>query len=67
MERMTMSKAEAKKLAIAEIADLMDKYTKYVQRVKDQSFDDAIRSQLKTKSDIIRMLLHGLESGYYET
>ncbi|MBY0515147.1 MAG: hypothetical protein K2P78_14735 [Gemmataceae bacterium] len=61
-----MDKAEAKKLAIAEVADLMDKYTKYVQSVKDQPFDAAIREQLKSKSDIIRMLLLGLESGYYE-
>ncbi|MCE9565955.1 MAG: hypothetical protein K8U57_28360 [Planctomycetes bacterium] len=62
-----MNKAEAKKLAIEEISDLMDKYTKYVQSVKDQPFDAGIREQLKTKSDIIRMLLLGLESGYYET
>ncbi len=67
MDSMTTSKAEAKKLAIAEIADLMDKYTKYVQSVKDKQFDDAIRSQLKSKGGIIRMLLLGLESGYYET
>ena len=45
----------------------MDKYTKYVQSVKDQPFNAEIRERLKTKSDIIRMLLLGLESGYYET
>jgi hypothetical protein len=62
-----MNKAEAKKLAIAELAYLMGEYTKYVESVKDQPFDAAIRETLKSKSDIIRMLLLGLESGYYET
>ena len=62
-----MSKAEAKKLAIEEIVHLMREYTSYLESVKDQPFDAAIREQLKSKSDIIQMLLLGLQSGYDET
>jgi DNA-binding protein H-NS len=61
-----MNKVEAKKQAIQEVAELMKKYTEYVESVKDQPFTPEIREQLRSKGNIIRWLQQGLESGYYD-
>jgi hypothetical protein len=62
-----MNKVEMKKQAIAEVADLMKKYTEYVESIKDKPFTTEIREQLRSKGNIIRWLQQGLESGYYES
>lgn len=62
-----MNKIEAKKKAIAEVDDLMKKYTEYVDEIKDKTFTPEIRDKLRSKGDIIRWLQQGLESGYYES
>jgi len=61
-----MHKVEAKKRAIEEVAELMKKYTEYVESIKDQPFTPEIKEQLRTKGDIIRWIQQGLENGYYE-
>ena len=61
-----MNKIELKRQAIAEVAELMKKYTEYVESVKDNLFTAEIREQLRSKGNIIRWLQQGLESGYYE-
>jgi hypothetical protein len=62
-----MTKVEAKKLAIEEVAELMKKYIDYVEAVKDKPFTTEIREQLLSKGKIIRWLQEGLENGYYES
>ena len=62
-----MNKIELKRQAIAEVAELMKKYTEYVESVKDNLFTAEIREQLRSKGNIIRWLQQGLESGYYES
>jgi hypothetical protein len=62
-----MNKIELKRQAIAEVAELMKKYTEYVESVKDNPFTAEIREQLRSKGNIIRWLQQGLESGYYES
>lgn len=61
-----MNKAEEKKRAIEQVAELMKKYTEYVESVKDQPFTPEIREQLRTRAEKIRWLQQGLESGYDE-
>jgi hypothetical protein len=61
-----MSKVEEKKRAIEQVAELMKKYTEYVERVKDQPFTPTIREELRTRGEKIRWLQQGLESGYYD-
>jgi hypothetical protein len=62
-----MNKIELKRQAIAKVAELMKKYTEYVESVKDNLFTAEIREQLRSKGNIIRWLQQGLESGYYES
>jgi hypothetical protein len=61
-----MNKIEEKKRAIAEVGELMKKYTEYLESVKDQPFTPEIREQLRTRGDKIRSLQQGLESGQYD-
>lgn len=62
-----MNKIEMKKHAIAEVAELMRKYVEFVECVKERPFTTEIREELRSKSNIIRWLQEGLESGYYES
>ena len=47
-----MNKVEEKARAIKEIADLMTKYTEFVDTIKDQPFTAEVREQLRAPGTV---------------